>query len=110
MSADEFVTCINCGREVPKTQYCIYCGHNMVRLKDRPKQIWNEGKISENSSPFKYISKQETEKSVWPVYEQPPEYRRFKQMKEEKDSEINYLIKESLKYWKKYRIFWIYQC
>lgn len=28
---EEFVTCTNCGKEVPDTQFCIECGFNMAR-------------------------------------------------------------------------------
>ena len=30
---EEFTTCSSCGKQIPKYQFCIYCGYN--RLKDR---------------------------------------------------------------------------
>ena len=28
--AEEFINCRNCGRAVPKTMYCIYCGSGLL--------------------------------------------------------------------------------
>jgi hypothetical protein len=33
---EEHITCKNCGREIPKTQFCIYCG---VNLNESPRQL-----------------------------------------------------------------------
>jgi hypothetical protein len=33
---EEHITCKNCGRKIPKTQFCIYCG---VNLNEGPRQL-----------------------------------------------------------------------
>ena len=34
---DEFVICMNCGREIPNTLYCIYCGVALPEKVKKPK-------------------------------------------------------------------------
>lgn len=41
---EEHITCKNCGREIPKTQFCIYCGVNLI---ESPKQRMQESEHGE---------------------------------------------------------------
>ena len=42
---EEFTLCSSCGKQIPKYQFCIYCGHN--RLKDKGRTL----QASEQESP-----------------------------------------------------------
>ena len=59
---DEFVTCRNCGRDIPKTIYCIYCGAKLAEGKKqhKPEQYEMEPQEQEikpvMSEPIKEIS------------------------------------------------------
>lgn len=39
---EETVTCPSCGREVPKTLYCIYCGAGLFEVEDTPEMTETE--------------------------------------------------------------------
>lgn len=39
---EETVTCPSCGREVPKTLYCIYCGAGLFEAEDTPEMTETE--------------------------------------------------------------------
>lgn len=44
---DEFITCRSCGREVPKTLYCIYCGAALSEGEKEAKPVHAEKKTPE---------------------------------------------------------------
>ncbi|MGD2200825.1 MAG: hypothetical protein PVJ38_04220 [Candidatus Bathyarchaeota archaeon] len=97
---EEFVTCNNCGKEVPNTQFCIYCGHNMVRMQDRPRQVWDGTGEPETPRPPETARREESvEEFSIPAYESPPEQRHLiAALTTENDPEIIHLTKEILKY------------
>lgn len=99
---EEFVTCINCGREVPKTQFCIFCGQNLVRFEDRPRQAWERPEVSETTIPPQTEKPETTtEQPTWPSYVRPVSEPRIVSITApESDPEINRLTKEILNYYK----------
>jgi hypothetical protein len=42
MMDEEFTICSSCGKQIPKYQFCIYCGHNRLKDKGRTLQVAEE--------------------------------------------------------------------
>jgi hypothetical protein len=72
---EEFITCKNCGREIPDTQFCIYCG---IRLAERPRQHMSESDYPKGTErifePTEIRPSPETEEP--PSFESPHEMYR----------------------------------
>ncbi len=39
---EEFTTCSSCGKQIPKYQFCIYCGYNLLKDRGRTLQATEE--------------------------------------------------------------------
>jgi len=48
---EETVTCAKCGREVPRTLYCIYCGSALFKMEKEPRKVEASAKKTVESKP-----------------------------------------------------------
>jgi len=79
---EEFAVCGRCGREVPRTMYCIYCGSALSKVGIAPAIETDEGKSSEEHidaikpSPFPDVPDEQffqTPSYNFDVQEEPPQ-------------------------------------
>jgi hypothetical protein len=39
---EEFTICGECGKQIPKVQFCIYCGYNLLKDRGKTQHSWEE--------------------------------------------------------------------
>jgi hypothetical protein len=73
---EEHITCKNCGREIPKTQFCIYCGVNQTESLKQWMQEPEHGEVVEEA--FEQTETRPSSKAEGASFFQSP-YESYKQ-------------------------------
>jgi hypothetical protein len=62
---EEFTICGKCGKQIPQSQFCIYCGYNLLKNRGKIQQSWEEPEEPQSFEPPKLVSSPALEEHIF---------------------------------------------
>jgi hypothetical protein len=98
---EEFTICGKCGKQVPQSQFCIYCGYNLLKDRGRIQQSWEEPEEPQSFEPLESVPSPVPDENSFSEYLTEgtmPQYPRARVMDSSSETKVKQAWSELLKY------------